>query len=442
MNQTIKMALKDLKLLFRDKMGAFFIVGFPVLMGLFFGLIMGGNSGSNSAAMKIAVVDQDDSEFSKKFIDSLKANKSIELELLAIEPAKDSVRKGSRVGMIVVPAGFGETAGVFWQEAPEIQLGMDPSRTAEAGMMQGFIMEAIGGLAGDRFNNPKEFRPFIKDSIKDIENDKEANPIQRGLLKTMMNSFLSVVDSMDELQKNDAAGGDGEEAAGSTNFEFANITALDITRDIDPNSVSGQLKKVRSKWDISFPQTMMWGVMGCVAGFAISIARENTLGTMLRLQAAPISRFQILAGKALACFLTVIGVIIFLTLVGMALGMQPGSYPKLAIAALCVAFCFVGIMMTMSVLGRTEQSVSGSGWAINMVMAMIGGCMVPVMFMPQFIQSVSVLSPIKWAILAIEGAIWRDFTFGEMLMPCAILIGVGALGLVVGTAILNKRGLG
>ena len=99
-------------------------------------------------------------------------------------------------------------------------------------------------------------------------------------------------------------------------------------------------------------------------------------------------------------------------------------------------------MMTMSVLGKTEQSVSGSGWAINMVMAMIGGCMVPVMFMPKFIQTVSVLSPIKWAILAIEGAIWREFTFGEMLMPCGILIGVGVLGLVVGTAILNKRGLG
>ena len=89
MNQTFKMALKDLKLLFRDKMGAFFIIVFPVLMGLFFGLIMGGNSGGNSAAMKIAVVDQDDSAISKKFIDSLKANKSIELEMLEIESAKE-----------------------------------------------------------------------------------------------------------------------------------------------------------------------------------------------------------------------------------------------------------------------------------------------------------------------------------------------------------------
>ena len=29
--------------------------------------------------------------------------------------------------------------------------------------------------------------------------------------------------------------------------------------------------RLRSPWDISFPAAMMWGVMGCVAGFAVSI---------------------------------------------------------------------------------------------------------------------------------------------------------------------------
>ena len=37
MNPILVMALKDLRLLFRDKLGAFFIIGFPILMGLFFG---------------------------------------------------------------------------------------------------------------------------------------------------------------------------------------------------------------------------------------------------------------------------------------------------------------------------------------------------------------------------------------------------------------------
>ena len=96
-------------------------------------------------------------------------------------------------------------------------------------------------------------------------------------------------------------------------------------------------------------------------------------------------------------------------------------------------------MMLLSLLGKTEQAVSGLGWMVNMLMAMIGGCMIPVMFMPDFIKRFSVLSPVRWAISAIEGAIWRDFTFAEMLVPCGVLIGFGAVGMIVGSAILGRR---
>lgn len=223
------------------------------------------------------------------------------------------------------------------------------------------------------------------------------------------------------------------------NFQFADIQSLDISREIDPNSQAGQLQKLRSRWDISFPQAMMWGVLGCVAGFSISVARERTLGTMVRLEVAPLSRFQILAGKALACFIAVIGVIGMLTLLGIGLGMRPANFMALAVAAISIACCFVGIMMTLAVLGKTEQSVSGIGWAANMVMAMLGGAMIPVMFMPAFLQSASVVSPITWSILAIEGAIWRQYTMAEMVFPCLILIGIGATGFVIGTQVLSRK---
>ena len=160
---------------------------------------------------------------------------------------------------------------------------------------------------------------------------------------------------------------------------------------------------------------------------------------MMRLQVAPIAKFKILAGKAMACFLAVLFVIAMMSILGFFLGMTPGSIPNLVIAALSVAFCFVGIMMTLSVIGKTEQSVNGLGWMANMLMAMIGGCMIPVMFMPDIIRRFSILSPVKWAISAIEGAIWRDYTLNEMLLPCAVLLGIGAIGMIVGSTILGRR---
>ncbi|MEM9411476.1 MAG: ABC transporter permease [Planctomycetota bacterium] len=443
MGPVFRLAVKDIKLLLRDKLGAFFIIGFPILMGVFFGLVMGGASSGSRGKMRIAVVDLDDSEMSKKFVASLRTNDSVEVETAELEAAKESVRKGQRVGLIVVPEKFGETAGILWETPPTLQLGMDPSRTAESAMLQGFVMESMGGLIGERFNNPKQFRPFVADSLKQIEESEDVGFLQQQALKTLFGSVDDVLESLEtvqENQKNEGGEGAGDDSAiAGPGFQMADFESIDITRQLDPSSPQAQAKKMRSKWDISFPQAMMWGVLACCAGFAISIARENTMGTMLRLQAAPISRFQILLGKALACFLTVIGVIAFMLVLGILMGMDPLSFPKLGLAAGCVAFCFVGIMMTMAVLGKTEQSVNGIGWAINMVMAMFGGGMIPVMFMPGFMQSLSVISPVKWSILSVEGAIWRDFSYAELAVPCGILIAVGMTGMLFGSVVLNRR---
>ena len=436
MTAVIQMAIKDLRILFRDRLGAFFILVFPILMGLFFGLIMGGNSGGSTAAMRIVVVDQDQSEMSRKFIESLKKNEAVSIELANLEWARDGVRKGSRIGLVVLPKGFGDTAGILWSTPPQIQLGIDPSRLAEAGMIQGFVMEAMGSLVGERFRQPKQFKPLIEDAKKQLDSDYEVNPLTRRLMSNYFQSLETLMDSMAGIQV-----AEDSELSLKTggNFQFADIQSLDISREIDPNSQAGQLQKLRSRWDISFPQAMMWGVLGCVAGFSISVARERTLGTMVRLQVAPLSRFQILAGKALACFIAVIGVIGMLTLLGMGLGMRPANFMALAVAAISIACCFVGIMMTLAVLAKTEQSVSGIGWAANMVMAMLGGAMIPVMLMPAFLQSASVVSPITWSILAIEGAIWRQYTMAEMVFPCLILIGIGATGFVIGTQVLSRK---
>ena len=102
------------------------------------------------------------------------------------------------------------------------------------------------------------------------------------------------------------------------------------------------------------------------------------------------------------------------------------------------AICFVGFMMLVASLGKTEQTASGAGWAILMPLSMIGGAMVPTFVMPAWIQSISFISPIRWAMLAIEGGVWRNFSIAEMAMPCAILIALGLVCFAVGTRGLRE----
>jgi ABC-2 type transport system permease protein len=89
-------------------------------------------------------------------------------------------------------------------------------------------------------------------------------------------------------------------------------------------------------------------------------------------------------------------------------------------------------MMLLSVLGRTEQAASGIGWAVLLVLSMLGGGMIPYFFMPSWMRALSNVSPVKWSILAMEGAVWRGFTLTEMLLPAGILVGTGALFFAVG----------
>ena len=95
-------------------------------------------------------------------------------------------------------------------------------------------------------------------------------------------------------------------------------------------------------------------------------------------------------------------------------------------------------MMLVASLGKTEQTASGAAWAILMPLSMIGGAMVPTFVMPAWIQSLSFISPIRWAMLAIEGGVWRNFSAAEMALPCASLIAVGMICFAIGTRGLRE----
>lgn len=436
MRTVLTMAMKDLRLMSRDWLGMFFIIGFPIVMALFFGQFMG-SFDSKRATLNIAVVDEDNTPMSARFVESLRGTGNIEIETVDRAKAMDRVRRGKLVGMIAIPAGFGETAGLLWQEGPAIEVGIDPSRGAESGMLQGLIMQAVGKLMAARFQDPTSMRSLIDKSRKEIASSAQVSPVMRPVLLQMMSSLDTFMKSLADAQAAEVSTSGGSKAK-MPEFQMARIETLDVTREIPQGSTESLVRKVRSKWDISFPQAMMWGVLACAAGFAITLVRERKQGTLMRLQVAPVTRAQVLAGKATACFLAVLGVVVVMLALGIWLGMRPRNFAWLALAAVCIAFCFVGIMMLMSVIGKTEESVSGAAWSANMLMAMFGGGMVPLLFMPGFMKTLSNLSPVKWSVLALEGSIWRGFTLSEIAVPCAVLIGIGAVCLAIGARILSR----
>ena len=103
MSAVFNIAIKDLKLLSRDKAAMFFLLVFPVLMGVFFGVMYMGMGKQSSSGIKIAVVDDDQSTMSTKFIEHLKANQNLRftafctMQPASLTPSKVMQQKESAI---------------------------------------------------------------------------------------------------------------------------------------------------------------------------------------------------------------------------------------------------------------------------------------------------------------------------------------------------------
>ena len=416
MSAVLTLAIKDIRQLLRDKMGAFWILVFPVIMALFFGAIFGGGRGGAAGKLSVMLVDEDDTDTSRAFVGRLARMQALSVEPAGLAAAKESVRLGRKSAFVVIPRGFGEAAPLFGGGHPAlVQVGMDPSRKAEAGYLQGLLIQASFEGMQSLLADPERVRPRLAESLREIESGKAGLPREQ---QENLTAFLRSLDRFLGRVDTRAYGESGPR------FEPLRIESVPVTaRRAGP----------RSPYEISFPQGILWALIACSTSFALALVRERMQGTFLRLRAAPMSRAQILAGKGLACFLAAMVVVSVLLLLGrIACGVRLEHPLLLALAIPCSAACFVGIMVFVSVLGKTDRAVSGGGWGLLMIFSMLGGGTVPLFLMPDWMRAMGSVSPAKWAILALEGAIWRDFTFSEMLLPCALLLAFGALFAVLG----------
>jgi ABC-2 type transport system permease protein len=429
MNRIIALAFKDLTVLRREKEALFWIFLFPLVFALFFGFLSGGGGGQRGK-LQLAVVDEDHSEGSRGLLDKLKKSDSLVVhdkgtdeQPLTADQARNEVRRGDLTAFLVIPKGYGEAAESFWQQGQPLELGIDPARTAESGMLDGVLMQTIFSGLQDQFTDPKKAKANAAKALAELDKASGLDPEQKKLLK----GFL----------------GDLEKLMGNAN---------PATIERSPFAIENKLKKVpvlpeeeskpRSAFEVTFPSSVTWGMYGCIITFAISIVSERTKGTLIRLRMSPLSWAEIVAGKGLACFLVSAFVAALLMFLGRLLfGIRVESLIGLAMAIVSAAFCYTGLMMALAGFGKTEKAVSGSAAAVFMPLAMIGGGMIPLVFMPAWMQTVSNISPTKWNIVALEGAIWRGNSLVEMLLPCGILIAIGLAGFGLGVRFLSQQRL-
>lgn len=430
MRALIAMVVKDFQLLFRDKTTLFFTFGFPLLFAAFFGSIFsGGGSGSGIA---VAVSDLDQTTSSQQFVQRMQELEELRVEVMEVDQARELTRQGKKTAFIILQPGFGEAYGsLFSGSPPEVVIGVDPSRKAEAGMLQGVLMKLGIGRFEDVFSNSAALVDQLDNSLEALQDNPSMPDDWSNLLNEYLPQMRDLVEQQPEFGDATDAGADGVEAGGGIGDA---LMPLKLVQE----DVVVQKEGPANAYAITMPQAMFWAIMGVVMGFGVALVQEKAKGTMTRLVVAPITRMQILGGKALGCFLALVLVLgLFFIMARLLFGVSIDHPHKVMIAVVSVAIAFVGIMMFLAAIGKTERGMSSLGWAVMMIFAMFGGGMIPLFAMPAWMLSLSNFSPVKWAILMFEGATWREFSVAEMLLPCSMMLLLGVLLFVAGSRLLR-----
>ena len=110
-----------------------------------------------------------------------------------------------------------------------------------------------------------------------------------------------------------------------------------------------------------------------------------------------------------------------------------GPWPGLVAMVLATAAVAAAFGMAIAAFGRTEKQVHGYAILVILVMSALGGSMMPIWIMPQWMQDAASFTITKWAVNGLEAVTWRGLGYGEiwqeLTILCGITLGLGVLAI-------------
>jgi ABC-2 type transport system permease protein len=411
------MVRKDLQLFLSDRRAVIMGLVMPIVIASFFGSIFqGGGGNGETAKIAIAIVDEDGSAVSKGIVDGTRAEKLLTVTAPSRDDARKNVRAGKAVVAVIIPKGFGDAAGrAFFSSAPKPSLTFwfDPSRGMELGMVRGLmtqhVMEAVsremfGGDAGRR---------LIGDSLAGIEGTGLPAE-QKETLRNLLQSAQRFYNTPDSQQ----AGG----APRGFSMPYA----------VTEEAVTSGMSVAYNGYAHSFAGMGAQFILFAAIDLGVGILLERQRGLWKRLRSAPLSRASLLLGKGLS------GAIIGFTtmLVSFAFAIVvfkvriAGSITGFVAIAAAYALMASAFGLLIASIGKTPGGTRGVSILATLVMVMLGGAWVPSFVFPAWLQRVTVVIPVRWAVDGLDAMTWRGLGLDAALLPTAVLLG---FALVFGT---------
>jgi len=396
---------KDLILFLSDRRALVISLALPIVIAAFFGSLFGGSA--KTSAIDVALVQQDTSEIGNKIAAGLKADPNLHVTPLAMADADKAVRKGDQKVAIVLPVGFGEAAGaaLFGSgEKPSISLLYDPSQPAVLAMVKGMLTQQVMSVVSAEMFGGKMGQEMTERSLHQLDEQARTDPDSRAL-----RDMLASVQKYQTLPAKDGA------AAGPSKGLSMPFTTA------DKQLSSGVAEQGYNAYAHAFAGMGVQFIlfMGIDMGIGILLARRS--GVWSRLLAAPVSLTQVLLARAASGAIIAFALLCIVFAVAVfGFGVHIASLPGFIGMALCFGVLTASLGLVIAAFGKTPEAARKIAMFAVLVMVMLGGAWLPSFLFPQWMQTLTMAVPTRWAIDGLDAVTWR----GMDAMAAAPAMGV------------------
>ncbi len=400
--------LKDTRILTRDRIGLVFMFGMPVLLVLIMTTIQNNTFELvTKDKTPLLICNRDTGRISVELISAID-----KLDLFRILPVpKDQTEKEITGRMrskdallaIVIPADFSFRV---MEKAKQL----NGKALNSFGLAGDTLVAAAGNISPlTLYYHPvlqPSFRLSIQGALGSALQLVESRQVLRLLYFSINEKQLPVLLEKDMLGSGTA------------------IDQIPVSRD--------DSKKVPNASEHNVPAWTVFAMFFIVLSLSGSIVREKSNGSLIRLKTLPTHYGLALLSKQIiylivtliqASLIFAIGIWLFAHM-GLPVLVLPRDVSGLVIVSLLCGLCAVSYAVCIGVFAETPEQANSFGAISIVLLAAIGGLMVPGFAMPQSFQSVMKISPLHWCLeayygLFLEGGKLRDILMN--IIPLLIL---------------------
>jgi ABC-2 type transport system permease protein len=371
----------ELRRFLRDRSNIFFVFIFPLLLVLVIGSQFGGGGGHGRV-----VIAGSDSALSSAVATALRAD-GVTVTLTDATAMRELLARGrSDVGLVI-----SSTAAAAYDTGGDVVLEtITGSQQGTQAVLQR-VRTAVGGLA-----------------------------VTKGQLAALV----------------DAGVGEPEASAALAGVS-ASVTRPSL-QVVDVNRIAQEFSGL-GKFDLGAAgETLLFVFLASLAGSS-TLIQTRRLGVMARTLAAPVSARQAIVGQALGRLTIAVFQGAYIMLATSVLFRV--SWGNLWLSLLLLAtFSAVaaGAAMLIGSLIDNDGAAGGIGVGLGLVLAALGGCMLPLELFPATLRTIAHITPHAWAYDAFAKIQRHDAGLVDILPQLGVLAAMAAVLLVAGTWTLRR----